>query len=266
MRCELIPVLDLLGGQVVHAVRGERANYRPIRTPLCEGAAPEQVGPALLRAADSNVLYVADLDALMGGTVQVDALAGLLRALRRERPNARLWLDGGWCDVGAMRATLAALGPELAVAVDPVLASEALRPHALDGLGDQGVLSDQVGPGGDTIGARTLLSLDRRDGRRLDPAGCWDRPAQWPARVIVMTLERVGADAGPDLDTLAEVAARAAAGTVLIGAGGVRNDADLQAAGRAGASGWLVASALHAGRLRSAAASASTGDGQVSAG
>ncbi len=249
MRCKLIPVLDLLDGQVVHAVRGDRANYRPIRTPLCDGAAPELVGPALLRAADSALLYVADLDALTGGAVQVDALAGLLQALRRERPMARLWLDGGWRDAAAMRTTLAMLGSDLADAVDPVLASEALRPGALEGLGD------------DAIAERTLLSLDRRDGRRLDPAGCWDRPAQWPARLIVMTLERVGADAGPDLDTLAEVAARARPGTQVIGAGGVRDGADLRAAGQAGAAAWLVASALHAGRLDAARPAARDEDG-----
>ena len=93
-----------------------------------------------------------------------------------------------------------------------------------------------------------MLSLDRRDGQRLDPAGCWDAPQAWPERVIVMTLERVGADAGPDLDTLRDVQARSP-GTQLIGAGGIRHAADLAAAGDAGAWAWLVASALHDGRL-----------------
>ncbi|MBU6259009.1 MAG: nickel transporter, partial [Burkholderiales bacterium] len=93
-----------------------------------------------------------------------------------------------------------------------------------------------------------VLSLDRRDGRRLDRAGCWDAPELWPARVIAMTLERVGADAGPDLDTLRELRARAPA-SALIGAGGIRDAADLAQAAAAGAEGWLVASALHEGRL-----------------
>ncbi len=243
MPCLPIPVLDLLAGQVVHAVRGDRARYRPIRSPLCEGAAPGVVGPALLRAAGSSLLYVADLDALgpggPSGAVQVDALIDLLRALRQDRPDARLWLDGGWPDLASVRATFGRFGPDMAARIDPVLASESLRPGELDGL------RAEVDP----LMARALLSLDRRDGRRLDPAGCWDRPALWPARVIVMTLERVGADAGPDLDTLADVARRAAPGTQLIGAGGLRHAADLQAAGRAGASAWLVASALHAGTL-----------------
>jgi phosphoribosylformimino-5-aminoimidazole carboxamide ribotide isomerase len=63
-----------------------------------------------------------------------------------------------------------------------------------------------------------------------------------------MTLDRVGADAGPDLDTLAAIQARAPRAR-LFGAGGIRGEADLQAARAAGAAGWLVASALHDGKL-----------------
>jgi phosphoribosylformimino-5-aminoimidazole carboxamide ribotide isomerase len=100
--------------------------------------------------------------------------------------------------------------------------------------------------------SRALLSLDHRQGAPLDPAGVWDAPALWPRRVIVMTLSRVGSDGGPDLDTLALVRARAP-GARLIGAGGVRHAADLAAAEAAGAQAWLVASALHDGRLPAAA-------------
>jgi phosphoribosylformimino-5-aminoimidazole carboxamide ribotide isomerase len=93
-----------------------------------------------------------------------------------------------------------------------------------------------------------VLSLDRRDGVRLDAAGCWARPALWPTRVVVMTLEQVGSDAGPDLDTL--VALRSVNASVRwIGAGGIRDQDDLERARATGASGWLVASALHDLRL-----------------
>ncbi|MDE2157499.1 MAG: nickel transporter, partial [Burkholderiales bacterium] len=45
-----------------------------------------------------------------------------------------------------------------------------------------------------------------------------------------------------------ELRARAPA-SALIGAGGIRDAADLAQAAAAGAEGWLVASALHEGRL-----------------
>jgi phosphoribosylformimino-5-aminoimidazole carboxamide ribotide isomerase len=224
----LIPVIDLMHGQVVRAVRGDRKAYRPIRSQLCAGSDPVEVAQALCRHCASTRLYVADLDALTGGPAQIAVLAAILRGL----PGIECWVDAGFAEAADAEALLDRIGADAARVV-PVFASESLRSR------------DELAhcfrrPG--------LLSLDRRDGQRLDPAGCWEAPSLWPERVIVMTLERVGADAGPDLDTLREVRSRSPA-TMLIGAGGIRNAADLAAARDAGAQAWLVASALHDGRL-----------------
>jgi HisA/HisF family protein len=223
---KLIPVIDLMRGEVVHAVRGQRSTYRPVSSVLCEGSAPLTVAQALLKHCAATQLYVADLDAITGGKVQVAALRLLLQSL----PNTELWLDAGFAqaaDVTALRAALGALAQRLV----PVFGSESLS--TLDAL--------STTPG-------CALSLDRRDGQRMDPAGCWDAPALWPQRVIVMTLERVGANSGPDLDTLQEVRAQRP-DVWLVGSGGVRHQADLASAHGAGAQAWLVASALHNGSL-----------------
>ena len=220
----LVPVIDLMQGQVVRAVRGDRQSYRPITSRLCAGSDPVEVATALCRLCGSQRLYAADLDALLGGAVQ----SGVLRAILAALPGVELWLDGGFASPAAAAALRDALGPH-AGRVVPVFGSESLR--SVQGLPHE-----------------ALLSLDRRDGERLDPAGCWDAPQHWPRRVIVMTLERVGADSGPDLETLRAVQQRSP-GTQLIGAGGIRDAADLQQADAAGAHAWLVASALHDGRI-----------------
>jgi phosphoribosylformimino-5-aminoimidazole carboxamide ribotide isomerase len=232
---ELIPVLDVMQGRVVRAVRGDRRAYQPIVSSLCPGSDPVTVAQTLCRHTAASVLYVADLDALQGGAVQVGVLRDVVAAL----PGVRLWLDAGFADVRAVRRLMAPLGPDVAARIDPVYASESLQ--------DVQALAEVVDPA-DAPGRRAILSLDRRGGQRLDPAGCWERPGLWPARVIVMTLERVGAGTGPDLDTLAEVQRRSPS-TRFIGAGGVRDAGDLSAARQAGATAWLVASALHDGRL-----------------
>jgi HisA/HisF family protein len=229
----LIPVIDLMRGQVVRAVRGDRQSYRPIVSTLCAGSDPVEMARVLCKHCASSRLYVADLDALTGGAAQADMLRELLHAL----PTLELWLDAGFADASAAAALRERIGAPVARVV-PVFASESLR--SLDALRDAFAQPDAG-----------VLSLDRRDGRRLDPAGCWDHPELWPGRVIVMTLERVGADAGPDLDTLREVRARAPAGQV-VGAGGIRHADDLARAQAAGAYAWLVASALHDGRLAAA--------------
>jgi phosphoribosylformimino-5-aminoimidazole carboxamide ribotide isomerase len=227
---EIVPVIDLMQGQVVRAVRGERKAYRPVVSALCDGSNPIDVARALCRHCDSTRLYVADLDALMGGAPQLNALRALTNAL----PELELWLDAGFTDATSARGLLERIGASAARIV-PVFGSESL--HSAAALAG---LSQMEG--------EFMLSLDRRDGRRLDAAGCWEAPQHWPARVIVMTLERVGAHSGPDLDTLREVRARSAA-TRLIGAGGVRDVDDLRQAEAAGADAWLVASALHDGKL-----------------
>ena len=227
---DIVPVIDLMQGQVVRALRGERQAYRPIVSRLCPGSDPLAMARALCRHCDSTRLYVADLDALMGGDAQVEALRALVHAL----PAVELWLDAAFADAAAARALIGRIAA-LPGRVVPVFGSESLRSAAALAELRQG-------------GPEAILSLDRRDGRRLDRAGCWDTPEHWPARVIVMTLERVGADSGPDLDTLRGVQARSPSAQ-LIGAGGVRHAEDLRQAAAAGARAWLVASALHDGRL-----------------
>ncbi|MFT3666128.1 HisA/HisF-related TIM barrel protein [Piscinibacter sp.] len=230
----LIPVIDLMRGHAVRALRGERASYKPVVSTLCEGSEPLAVARALCAHCASTRLYAADLDALTGGQAQVAALRRILRAM----PELELWLDAGFADRAAAEALRERIGPG-AERVVPVFASESLRSReALAACG-----------AGREAG---VLSLDRRDGRRLDAAGAWESPMLWPSRVIVMTLERVGAAAGPDLATLREVQAKSPA-TRLVGAGGIRDEHDLDAARAAGAHAWLVASALHDGRLPAAA-------------
>jgi phosphoribosylformimino-5-aminoimidazole carboxamide ribotide isomerase len=225
----VVPVIDLMDGQVVRAVRGERSAYRPIESRLVAGSAPCAVAAALLARVAAPALYVADLDALLGGVPQVDVLHDLLRAL----PGHELWLDAGFADVPAADALVQRLGAD-AARLRCVFGSESLASRA--------ALAAAAGRPG------AILSLDFAQARPLDPAGCRAAPELWPASVIVMTLDRVGSGAGPDLAAFAELRARAP-GRRWIGAGGVRDAADLRAAAACGADAWLVASALHDGGL-----------------
>src|SRR5690606_1424352 len=86
---------------------------------------------------------------------------------------------------------------------------------------------------------RAVLSLDFRGETFLGPAELLDDAALWPARVVVMTLAKVGSGAGPDLVRLADVAARAG-GRALFAAGGVRGPEDVEALQQAGVAGALV--------------------------
>lgn len=180
----------------------------------------------LLDYTGSDTLYVADLDALQGGAVQIDILAQLLE----QETRLKLWLDAGFSSADDHAAVAQRLGT-LAARVTPVFASESLA--SLDSARS-------------ALGRREhcILSLDRRDGERLDRAGCWEKPEIWPNRVIAMTLERVGALTGPDLATVHEIR-RMAPQVEVIGAGGIASAQDVELAASSGATAWLTASALH---------------------
>lgn len=225
---QIVPVVDLLVGQAVRAVRGDRAKYLPLQSTLCRGSEPLTVARALLDHCASGQLYVADLDGLTGRGAQTTLLAAMIEGL----PGVEIWLDAGFASPSVAAGVLAAIGPR----VTPVIASESLPDAAaIDGFTERW--------------PQALLSLDQRKGEPLGSASCWTRSHSWPRRVIVMTLDRVGSFEGPDLDTLAQVRARGGSERIVIGAGGVRNLADLEAAARSGASAWLIASALHDGRI-----------------
>ena len=100
----LIPVLDLMQGQVVRAVRGNRDAYRPIVSQLCAGSDPVSLAQALCEHCASSSLYIADLDALRGGPAQVQVLRAVLEAL----PDVELWLDAGFADAADLERAEAA--------------------------------------------------------------------------------------------------------------------------------------------------------------
>ncbi|GJE52236.1 1-(5-phosphoribosyl)-5-[(5-phosphoribosylamino) methylideneamino] imidazole-4-carboxamide isomerase [Methylobacterium tardum] len=224
----VIPVLDLRGGRVVRARRGERSSYAPIETPLAKGSAPDAVARGLLNAWPATLLYVADLDAIIDGAApDLRALESIARAC----PGVGLWVDAGFAAAAGVEAFLAAgLGR-------PVIGSESQS--------DPGLVR--------RLGDRAVFSLDTRGAERLGPAALHDDPSLWPPEVIAMTLAQVGAGAGPDVATLGALRVRAP-DRRLYAAGGVRGPDDLRALRDAGLAGALVASALHDGTLSRAAA------------
>jgi len=250
---QLIPVIDLLDGHAVRAERGERDRYRPVRSSLAPGSEPVAIARALVAACGAHTLYVADLGAILQRGAQAATLAALVAAL----PGVAIWIDAGFDGYAAMRAYFDAVAGA-AVGVDaPHDAFASSMPDAapprtplVPVFGTESLRDPSALREAERDGHAPILSLDRRAGRPLGAAATLDdAPAQWPSRVISMTLDHVGSYAGPDLATLARLRERAPHGTQLIGAGGIRDRDDLRLAQASGAHAWLVASALHDRRL-----------------
>lgn len=219
----LIPVLDLMAGQVVRAREGRRDEYRPLTdSVLSRSSRPADVLDGLLRLYPFRQCYIADLDAILRRGDHRREIA----LLRAAHPELEFWVDAGLRDGVA----IAAWPPESG---RPVLGSECL---------DAAVKVAAV---------NGILSLDFRGDDFLGPSELLAETGFWPHEVIVMTLQRVGGGKGPDLERLTTLRARAPEKRYFA-AGGVRGPADLVALARVGAAGVLLASALHDGRLKPA--------------
>ena len=221
---QAIPVIDLMGGEVVRARMGDRASYRPLESPLSPTADAVAVVRGLLTVHPFLTLYVADLDAIQRDGDNCAAL----RRIRAEFPALQLWVDNGAADLAALEALISA---DLGI---PVIGSKSQRDSKL------------IAQHRDS--RRIVLSLDFRNDAFQGPGEILAEPALWPRRIIVMTLARVGSGAGPDLARLAEIRS-IASGCEIYAAGGVRDAADLSALKTAGVSGALIATALHERRI-----------------
>jgi phosphoribosylformimino-5-aminoimidazole carboxamide ribotide isomerase len=227
---DVIPVIDLKAGQVVHARRGDRDSYRPVRSRVCRSSEPLDVVAGMLTVFPFRMMYIADLDAIQGHGGNM----ATIRSIRQTFPDLRLWVDNGLNHPPACRDWLSQHLGEL------VLGSEVQRDAAI-----LGTLA------ADEFRGRVILSLDYRDGRFLGPTPLLDARLDWPDRIIVMTLSRVGSGGGPDLDLLQHWRGDAPTKQIFA-AGGVRGGEDLFELASGGISGVLVATALHERRIGSA--------------
>ncbi len=219
---EIIPVLDIQDGVVVHARLGLRNHYVPIQTPLASGSEPVEVARGLMSIHPFHKLYVADLNAICGGASNRSSLHRLQQAF----PGITLWVDSG------------------------IAAQQTAEAWLKDGVGHLVLGSEsQVNP--ELLihffrDERIVLSLDFHGPDFLGPHELLSENRFWPQHVIVMTLGRVGSNLGPDFDRLQAIEP---GGRKIYAAGGVRNAGDLRALANSGIAGALVASALHNGQI-----------------
>jgi uncharacterized protein related to proFAR isomerase len=282
----VIPVIDLMQGQVVRARLGDRASYQPLNSPLSSTSDAVDIARGLLAVYPFPTLYVADLDAIQnhGDNVQT------LRRIRDEFPALQLWVDNGATDAGAVAALI---GDDLEHdAISSNQRRHCERSEAIQGnverhgtlgsprrhspSGRTGVFRRPTAPRDDdstrrrqplgtpVIGSesqrdskliarhrdsmRIVLSLDFRGDAFQGPQEILAEPALWPHRIIVMTLARVGSGAGPDLARFAAIRS-IAGGREIYAAGGVRDASDLSVLKAAGAFGALISTALHERRI-----------------
>ena len=237
---EIIPVIDLKGGVVVHAVRGERNRYCPIVSRLTNGSRPGDVAVAFAGLGARRV-YVADLDAIAGSEPDFAAYESIADA------GLRLWLDAGIRHAADARRIARSFGDHGPLD-SLVIGSETLTTTA--------TIAELIET---PTAVEIVFSLDHKNGTPLTQIPTWrtasvvdiaiEVAGLGVRRFVDLDLARVGSNDGPQGRTRAAAIRDAIPDALIAIGGGIRNAKDAAALAELGCDAALVATALHNGSM-----------------
>ncbi len=238
---QVIPVIDLKGGQVVRGIGGQRAQYRAVQSQLVSSSAAGPVAQALVDIVQHRQLYIADLDAIGGADPDWRAYEQVMAS------GADIIIDAGIAT------------PDAAQAVVDFSARHSARTSIIVALESSSSPDDLPGIFSRIDAGRAVFSLDLKHGLALTNGVAWQRLSVLDIaacaveigfeRMIVLDVAAVGVGKGPQVvDLCRDIRARNPQ-LELISGGGVRSVDDLRTFHEAGCDGVLVASALHDGKL-----------------
>lgn len=231
----ILPVLDLLNGQIVRGIAGRRDDYRPIVSKLVDSAEPLTIARAFREQFGFEEFYLADLDAIRGGSPANDLL------WRLQWDGFRLWIDPGISSAASPNFYTIASRPAHSIVVG---LESVLGPHAL------AQILAEADP------RRVVFSLDLKSGKPLGSAD-WGTDDPWAIaaqaielgveRLIVLDLAQVGVGSGVGTEQLCMRLKKTHPNLQLTAGGGVRHMHDVKRLESIGVDYVLVASALHDG-------------------
>jgi phosphoribosylformimino-5-aminoimidazole carboxamide ribotide isomerase len=231
---KIIPVIDVLGGVAVHAVRGRRKDYQPLKSVLCASTDPADVAAAL-KALGFGELYVADLDAITGGHPNFSLFKRLA-----DKTGLVLMVDAGVTNLKKAEEVLNSHVSKVIIGTETLL-SAGFVAEAVESFGSEKIIVSL-----DLMEDRIISGFEL--GRRAEPIlFLRELEAQGVSQFIVLDLAKVGSGEGVNMAFLHEVLRNVKA-DVLVG-GGVRDIKDLVELKGLGVFGVLVATALHSGEI-----------------
>lgn len=222
----IVFVLDILNGNAVHAVRGERAKYQPVSgSRICDSSAPMDIISVLM----PKEVYIADLDRLQH-------LGDNFEIIKKISTKTKTMVDIGAEDIGDVEKCIAI--------ADTVI------------LGTETASFELIKEAAKKFPGRISVSIDIKNGRVLtkdrklamEPKELVKLLNEYDIKdLIILELNKVGTGAGIDVDFLKEIAGLSNH-NVLAG-GGIRDMKDVNTLKNTGMRGALVATAVHRGKI-----------------
>ncbi len=228
----VIPVIDVMNGLAVHAVRGERKAYKPLESILSKSTDPVEVA-SIFSSIGFNHIYVADLDAIIHRMPSWSLYSKLKSVVRY------LMLDNGARSYRDCMKLLD-LGIDYAVIGTETFESMSELKNLLEAYADKVIISV------DLMHNQILSPIQSVRILRVDEYlrilhGFGLRSA------IILELSRVGSGLGIDTDMMNMIGRLTPLVDKLYVGGGVRSIEDIEVLKEIGVYGVLIATALHKG-------------------
>jgi len=231
---KVIPVIDILGGITVHAVRGRRNEYKPLNSVLCESTYPVEVAEAL-KALEFSELYVADLDAITRGCPNFSLYKKLT-----DKTGFKLMLDAGVASIEAAKKLFDSGVAKVIIGTETLLSTSFVA-NAIESFGSEKIMVSL-----DLMGDRVLNKFE--PDTLVNPMVLLRKFQEMGVfQIIMLDLEKVGSGEGVNKLFLKEIIRKIEA-RIYVG-GGVQNIKELLEMKNLGVSGALVATALHSGLI-----------------
>ncbi len=222
----IIPVIDLKDGVVVSAQQGQRKNYKPINSKLCTSSSIKDVLNGFLSIYPFNIIYIADLNSIS----KAGSNAQLINTVISEYKNIEFWVDSG-----EKIQNLTTIKPRN---YQNIIGTESQDEKSIHTFFSSDIKN-------------FILSLDFfQHEEYAGPTELFNNSNLWPKNIIIMTLNRVGSNSGPDFEMLRNFSQKYPK-KIFIAAGGIRNQKDLLRLKEIGINHALIASALHSGEIDS---------------
>jgi phosphoribosylformimino-5-aminoimidazole carboxamide ribotide isomerase len=239
MPFQVIPVIDVLNGQAVHAVGGRRAHYQPIQSILHPSCEPISLARAIRSSLGLETLYLADLKAIGGGEPSMDIYRKIIAS------GIHLWIDAGTRDIESVAPLLM---------LDQSSCTIVAGLETVQGPGELREIVKQVGTD------RLVFSLDLFEARpRTAAQAAWGTEesrelaeaaiACGVRQLLILDLARVGTSRGPGTSRLMKQIREGHPSLVVTVGGGISRTEEVVELRDAGAGAVLVGSAIHDGRI-----------------
>jgi phosphoribosylformimino-5-aminoimidazole carboxamide ribotide isomerase len=234
----LIPVLDLFDGQAVHAIKGERAHYKPVKSVLCDTSDPIALARAFRDRLGLSEIYIADLNAIQnsGATNHREVIIALTGD---ERLN--ILLDAGITDVATAKAWLAIGVRKVVIGSETLRTWNAMQNIAADIEQDRRLFSLDLNAGKILSRHPALAAMSPIEALQQLQSSGWQE-------VILLDLKRVGSREGVNRTLIGELRKACPDLRLLVG-GGINNPRELVELKSLGITGALLATALHSGTI-----------------